>query len=233
MRYVTIYEAVANAMIALGLEQDEYRNIFTDWAYEATRSIGVSEVNLKSAEITITSGLAAVPSDMAYLSQIAVKKNGTEDYAYPMFDTSYWPSIPNGDQAYMLDENYYVNIQGNNFVISSDITDAGFNRLVIQYWGYPIDNEGNPLIPEYYGRAATAYIEFMHTKRLRSRNRQEVPMSEVDYLERRWLRLKLDAVSQRNQPSKPEIEAAILQWSTMLPNQRRLNRRTHRREGVI
>lgn len=233
MRYISIYEAVANAMIALGLEQDEYRNIFTEWAYEATRSIGVSEVNLKSVEINISNGLAAIPNDMAYPSQIALRKAGTNQYVYPRFDTSYWRSIPQNDQVYKLNENYIVNIQGSNFVFSTDVTSDGFNVFVLEYWAFPIDQDGNPLIPEYYGRAATSYIEFMHIKRLRSRDRQAVPMSEVDWMERRWLRMKLDAVTQRNTPSKPEIEEAINQWATMLPNQRRLNRRPYRREGVL
>lgn len=233
MRYVSIQEAVANAMIALGLEQDEYRAIFTDWAYEATRSIGVSDVNLKSTEITITSGLAPVPNDMAYPDEIALRKNGTDEYAYPMYDTSYWQSLPSTDQAYRYTENYYVNIQGTNFVVSSDVTGDGFNRLVLRYWAYPIDENGDPLIPEYYIRAVTAYIEFMYTKRLRQRKRSEVPMSEVASYENRWLNMKRDAVVQRNQPTKPEIEGALQQWLTMLPNQRRLNRRHYtRRENV-
>lgn len=233
MRYVSIQEAVANAMIALGLEQDEYRAIFTDWAYEATRSIGVSDVNLKSTEITITSGLAAVPNDMAYPDEIALRKNGTDEYAYPMYDTSYWQNLPSNDQAYRYTENYYVNIQGTNFVVSSDVTADGFNRLVLRYWAYPIDADGDPLIPEYYIRAVTAYIEFMYTKRLRQRKRSEVPMSEVASYENRWLNMKRDAVAQRNQPTKPEIEGALQQWLTMLPNQRRLNRKHYtRRENV-
>lgn len=233
MRYVSIYEAVANAMINLGLEQDEYRAIFTDWAYEATRSIGVSDVNLKTTEIVITAGLAPVPSDMAYPDEIAVRKNGTQDFAYPMFDSSYWQSIPNDDQIYRNTENYYVNVQGNNFVLSSDVTADGFNRLVLRYWGYPVDGDDNPLIPEYYIRAVSTYIEFMYIKRLRNRKRQEIPMSEVDYSERRWIRMKQDAVAQRNAATKPEMEAMIQQWMTMLPNQKRLNRKHYvRRENV-
>jgi hypothetical protein len=233
MRYVSIQESVANAMIALGLEQDEYRNIFTDWAYEATRSIGVSEVNLKTEEIAISNGLASIPSDMAYPDQIALKKSGSDEFVYPIFNSSYWQGIPQSDQVYRTDQNYYINIQGESFVFSSDVSSDGFNRLVLRYWAFPIDQDGMPLIPEYYTRAVTTYIEFMHVKRMRMRNRQEIPMSEVDYMEKRWLRMKLDAVTQRNMPTKPEIEGAIMQWNTMLPNQRRLNRRPHRREGVI
>jgi hypothetical protein len=73
----------------------------------------------------------------------------------------------------------------------------------------------------------------MYIKRLRNRKRQEIPMSEVDYSERRWIRMKQDAVAQRNAATKPEMEAMIQQWMTMLPNQKRLNRKHYvRRENV-
>jgi hypothetical protein len=49
-------------------------------------------------------------------------------------------------------------------------------------------------------------------------------MSEIQVLYQQWVTLKADAMSKRNQPQKPEIEAAIATWLTMLPNQKRLMR---------
>lgn len=224
-RYISLSQVAANAAIALGLEQMEYSGIFYEWAYQATRSIGVTEANLLTSTITITDGMADAPSGMVKPNNIAIKKNASGEVAYPFFDSNYWKDVPNVDQV--NNNQYVVNFQDDKFVFSSDVANDGFDRLVLEYWSVPVDDNGAPLIPEYYDRAVIAYIEYMYVKRLRNRNRNEVPMSEIQILDAKWKELKLDAVVTRNTPSKPEIEGAIAEWMTMLPNFSRLKRRNH------
>lgn len=221
-RYISLAEVASTAYIALGLEQAEYNSIFYEWAYQATRAIGLTQVELKTETIVITSGMATPPAGMVRPNNIAIAKSTTGEVNYPFFDSNFWKDVPSNDQV--RDNSYVVNFQGDVFVFSSAVTDNAYDRMILEYWGLPVDDAGEPLIPEYYQRAVTAYIEYMYLKRARNRNRQEIPMSEVQIADAKWKELKLDAVVQRNQPSKPEIDAALAMWQTMLPNQSRLQR---------
>jgi len=223
-RFLTLEQAASSAYIALGLENEAYKPIFFQWAFDATRSIGLTSTQLANTEINITNGTAAIPSAMIMPYNFALRVSGTNEIAYPFFDSTFWKqdNIPSNDQV--SDYALVVNMQGNNFVFSSGVTDGGFNRLILEYYTLPVDENDVPLIPEFYQEAITAYIEFMHTKRHRHKDRTQIPMSEVQYLESRWNRLKYQAISKKNMPSKPELDGAISRWLTMVPNYRQLQR---------
>jgi hypothetical protein len=121
-------------------------------------------------------------------------------------------------------------MQGLNFIFSTNVLSHGFNRLHIRYYALPIDDEGAMMVPEYYKEPMVAYIEYMFTKRKRHAGmRAVIPQSEVAGLKNEWLSLKLQAISQRNQISKPEAQAAIAQWLTMVPNFSRLQKTNNHR----
>jgi hypothetical protein len=221
---VTIDQVISNAMIALGMENDRYRVIFYEWAFQGLRDIGLTTISLTTSTGTITTGNTfPIPTNCVYIDSIAVKNSTAGTVAYPMFDSNYWSSVPDDDQT-TYDKDYVVSKQGSDLVFSTTIRGNSYDQVIIRYYGMPVDSDGVPLIPEYYLRAIVAYIEYMFVKRERYRKRNEIPMSEIQVLYQQWVTLKADAMSKRNQPQKPEIEAAIATWLTMLPNQKRLMR---------
>jgi hypothetical protein len=221
---VTIDQVISNAMIALGMENDRYRVIFYEWAFQGLRDIGLTTISLTTSTGTITTGNTfSIPTNCVYIDSIAVKNSTAGNVAYPMFDSNYWSSVPDDDQT-TYDKDYVVSKQGSDLVFSTTVRGNSYDQVIIRYYGMPVDSSGVPLIPEYYLRAIVAYIEYMFVKRERYRKRNEIPMSEIQTLYQQWVTLKADAMSKRNQPQKPEIEAAIATWLTMLPNQKRLMR---------
>ena len=220
---VTIDEIVSSAAIALGMENDRYRVLFYEWAFQGSRDIGLTTLNLTNATGTISSGVYIIPTDCVYIDSIAIRKGASGHVNYPFFDSNYWANAPNDDQTY-YDKDYVVSRQGGNLIFSSTVTSNGYNRVILRYYAMPVDGNNIPLVPEYYLRAIVAYIEYMFVKRERYKKRNEIPMSEVQMLYQQWVTLKADAMSKRNQPQKPEIEAAIAMWLTMLPNQKQLIR---------
>lgn len=220
---VTIDEIVSSAAIALGMENDRYRVLFYEWAFQGTRDIGLTTLSLTNATGTISSGVYIIPTDCVYIDSIAIQKGASGHVNYPFFDSNYWANAPNDDQTY-YDKDYVVSRQGSNLIFSSTVTSNGYDRVILRYYAMPVDANNTPLIPEYYLRAIVAYIEYMFVKRERYKKRNEIPMSEIQMLYQQWVTLKADAMSKRNQPQKPEIEAAIATWLTMLPNQKQLIR---------
>ena len=220
---VTIDEIVSSAAIALGMENDRYRVLFYEWAFQGTRDIGLTTLNLTNATGAISSGAYAIPTGCVYIDSIAIQKGASGHVNYPFFDSNYWANAPNDDQTY-YDKDYVVSRQGSNLIFSSTVTSNGYDRVILRYYAMPVDANNTPLVPEYYLRAIVAYIEYMFVKRERYKKRNEIPMSEIQMLYQQWVTLKADAMSKRNQPQKPEIEAAIAVWLTMLPNQKQLIR---------
>jgi len=220
---VSIDEIVSSAAIALGMENDRYRVLFYEWAFQGTRDIGLTTLSLTNATGTISSGVYIIPTDCVYIDSIAIQKGASGHVNYPFFDSNYWANAPNDDQTY-YDKDYVVSRQGSNLVFSSTVSNNGYDTVILRYYAMPVDANNAPLVPEYYLRALVAYIEYMFVKRERYKKRNEIPMSEVQMLYQQWVTLKADAMSKRNQPQKPEIEAAIAMWLTMLPNQKQLIR---------
>jgi hypothetical protein len=221
---LTLEQVASSAFIALGLENDAYKPIFYQWAFDATRSIGLSSTQLKTAELNISNGAAAIPSDMIMPYNFALRSSASNEVAYPFFDSTFWKAtnVPSNDQVHSY--SLVINIQGTDFVFSSGVTDGGFDRLIVEYYTLPVDNNNVPLIPEFYQEAITAYIEFMYLKRKRNQDRTLIPYGEVQGFENRWNRLKYQAISKKNMPSKPELDGAISRWLTMLPNYNQLQR---------
>jgi hypothetical protein len=223
---VSIDEVVSSAAIALGMENDRYRVLFYEWAFQGSRDIGLTTLNLTNTTgsiITSPFNYFQIPADCVYIDSIAIRVGSDGHVTYPFFDSNYWTNVPDDDQT-AYDKDYVVSRQGSNLVFSSTIPNNGYNTVILRYYAMPVDQNNVPLVPEYYLRALVAYIEYMFVKRERYKKRNEIPMSEVQMLYQQWVTLKADAMSKRNQPQKPEIEAAIAMWLTMLPNQKRLIR---------
>jgi|DEB19_MinimDraft_3_1074340.scaffolds.fasta_scaffold06391_4 hypothetical protein len=224
---VSLNEVVSSASLALGMDDnDRYKVVFYDWAYQALSDIGLMSLNITNstgAIITSPFNHFPIPGSCVYIDSIAIRKGANGPVCYPIFDSNYWVSVPDDDQT-MYDKDYVVSRQGSNLIFSSTIIENGFTEVILRYYAIPIDANGSPLIPEFYMRAIMAYIEYMYVKSQRHKDRSSVPLSEIQLFYQQWLSLKSDAISRRNKPEKPEIEAAIAQWITMLPNQRRLMR---------
>lgn len=226
---VSLNEVISSACLALGMEEnDRYKVVFYDWAYQALTEIGLSTVNIKTSTGSISTGnTCAIPDDCIHIDSIAIRKGASGDVAYPIFDSNYWSDVSDDDQMH-YDQDYVVSRQGNNLIFSDTVSNNGFTVVLFRYYAIPIAADTSPIIPEYYMRPIMCYIEYMHVKAQRHKDRNAVPLSELQLFYQQWLSLKADAISRRNTASKPEIDAAIASWITMLPNQSKLLRGSNR-----
>lgn len=226
---VSLNEVISSACISFGIEEnDKYKVVFYEWAYQALTEIGLSDVNIKTSTGSISTGnTAVIPSDCVHIDAIAIRVGASGEVAYPIFDSNYWKDVSDDDQMH-YDRDYVVSRQGNNLVFSNTVSQNGFNVVLLRYYAIPIASDTSPIIPEYYMRPIMSYIEYMYVKAQRHKDRNSVPLSEMQLFYQQWLSLKSDAISRRNTASKPEIEAAVASWITMLPNQSKLLRSSNK-----
>lgn len=214
---VTLNQVVSNAMISLGQENDRYKVIFYEWAFEGLRDIGVTTQNLQTTTGTLTSGNTInYPTGAMYIDAITLSTGAAStQFAYPTFDSNYWDNAPDVNNPTGIGA-YTVSRQGSQLIFGGNPFSNGFTHVTIRFYGMPVDKNGDPIIPEYYMRAIVGYIEHKFIKRERARNREAVPLQEVQLSYQNWISLKSDAMSKRNQPEKMEIRAAVESWRSML-----------------
>lgn len=224
LRFISTEEVISSAMMALGQTDDAYRNIFREWVYLAQRAIGLSSViNIKETlpdETPIVDFAIEKPCDLlAPIDMLIIDEKGVcvaPDYVWNFIDRDRHCSNTQQSHRISVSENQ------NQFLLSSNAT--GFTKAILKYYAMMLDDDGLPLIPEYNQRAIMSYIEFMYTKRERRRKRNEIPLSEVDWMYNNWVTLKMDAVGYKNMPSTLKMEEIVRKWVTLLPNTRTLNK---------
>ena len=80
-----------------------------------------------------------------------------------------------------------------------------YNACKIYYIGLPCDEHGEPLIEDSAKRAVKQYLKTKVVKRDRLKNRNNVPMSEVQYEDQQWVILKNQAAGRINMPTLLEM----------------------------
>ena len=114
-----------------------------------------------------------------------------------------------------------ISMSGGKFHLSS--TADSYAKATIRYLALPLDDNLLPLIPEYNTRAVTCYIEYKYLKQQRRRKRREIPQSEVETEYIRWLKLKRDAIANKNATSPLEFQEIVTSWLRLVPAYKRGN----------
>lgn len=224
-RTVSIDEIVSSAQVSLGLNTDADRIIMYEWVSVANREIGLGIQDQMQEIIDITDFTFPAPCNMLQPLQLRLigenRTTGAGTVA-PFYDQEDWlrqdGSLPNR-RSYVS-----VQLQGNTFVLSNNITSDNFQQAELKYIGTPLDDQGFPLVYEHNKSAIVQYIEYSYLKRLRRRERGQAtapPQSEIDAEYQKWLRKKAAAYTNKKMPNKLRWDDINRKWNTLLPNQKR------------
>ena len=86
--------------------------------------------------------------------------------------------------------------------------------IILRYWGYPIDDEGNPKIPEEYIPAIMFYVKYMDAV---SKGR---PISTVALLQNEWRTQKMKQKGNNKMPDTIEAREIIDDWLSLISKSR-------------
>lgn len=222
---VSVDEIISSAQINLGLNSDDDRIYMLEWVSEANRAIGLGIHNEMQEIIDINDFTFPAPCGMISATQIRLISSSStsgQRFISPFYDNSAFLRKTGDNRS--LRGAVTIQLQGNLFVLSNNISSDTFSQAEIKYYGVPLDENDYPLIEEYNKRAIVQYIEYMYIKRQRRRKRgmaDSVPQSEVREEYDKYVRLKAEAISKKKQPSKMRMNTINREWNTLLPNQRK------------
>jgi len=222
LMFTSIDEIVAIAQANIGMSEPDRNPIMRHWGYEAQRHIGLYHVNEKKEVKNITDLSFDMPCDMAVLIEI---KLGDEcECESSPNECNKCSFIFYKQERFCPDEHSHdlnISMSGGKFHLSSNADEH--KKATVRYLALPLDDNLMPLIPEYNTRAVTCYIEYKYLKQQRRRKRREIPLSEVETEYTRWLRLKRDAIANKNATGPFEFQELIFSWLNLVPEYKRSN----------
>ena len=205
-KFIDIDQAVASASTLMKNPSKEDRDVMKFWIWLAEKQIGTAPFNKDTADIEFVDCVAKKPANHLKTIDIALYDNHGNDLIYTyrgynkrIHDIS---SFNNPELVGVYEDEFCLHVDNNN---------SSVDRCSIIYWAYPVDEDGNPLIPEEHIYAIMRFVKYMMSVR------EGNNMSEQSLLEREW---KLQASKVRGQNSMPNIPEArdILQrWMTLIP----------------
>lgn len=216
-KLVSIKNPVLNAMMALGLDHDKDRPLFTLWATQAEEEIGSKgAMERKRVVLTIDGCAACLPQDARILECAIMGDYGCDcgdlmDRYFCNSGTIFADqSNPNlsgflivdifvtGEQPYGF-VNY--TIQDNKLVFASNYDGQ---KVTVQYQGAKTDCDGFIEVGENHVRAIEAYIMWKNFQRKKKKSGAD--FQEMIYLERLWNQLCSHARADDAMLTQPERE---------------------------
>jgi len=208
-RYISVDQVASQAMLAIGLPDDSFRNIFREWIYIGQRQIGVySTINVVEEEKNIKDFKFEIPCNMVRPIWVRIKNGST--CMFPLYKSNGFCGGENSAHQAITIEQFT-----NHFSISSNA--LGYDKAEIKYYAIPIGEDGLPLIPEYNELALVAFCDLMYITRQRRREPQKVAMGDVQMAEARWRELKTNVKSYHKLPSELQFSEVARKWNTLLP----------------
>lgn len=227
--YLTIEEVVTSAFLALDIQDSRDEWVFQEWAWDALRTLGPSRVDKKTACIDVCDLIIEKPCGYISALNLNILDANGKPFYYQFSETgvlnsdgtSLSSTISLTDGVYDEHRNFFhIKIEeGKNcFYLSSNADNAGITKAELSYYAFPINEDGKMEINEEFKNAIVAYIEFMYTKRQRKRSKREVAISEIQYLEDRWMRLCISAKGNMRMPDPMAARSITARWMTLIPN---------------
>lgn len=206
-----IKQLISEIILELGLPDNNDIPIIKVWAMEGMGEIGNSRLQARETDWMLVQDLAIrKPVDMIAPLQVILSID-KKHCITPYIDHNL---IRCGCCENSNEKNRGCGVtmgeSQTEFYFSSNA--LKYNACKIFYIGMPCDENGEPLIDDSAKRAVKQYVNYRITSRDRKRNRQLVPMSEVDYERQQWVILKNQAAGRINMPTLIEMPDIVAQF---------------------
>ena len=171
-RFLTIDQVTAEAMTILPGATSEDRIYAKQWAYTALREIGPSRNNIRVVDLFPDDNLTfRKPDDCQSVIDIAVFNSNNNELR---------SKYRSGNKRIHQPRNVFVNLgifveEFNSIVeisedahfmyMSSTATSGHASYAKLRYFSFPVDDEGNPMFPEYTRLAIVLFIRWMWSMR--------------------------------------------------------------------
>lgn len=218
MRLANVDQFINEISIDLGFDVPKLKPVIKRWAYQAVSKMGIAYLNIKKKEYTNLTVPLEKPDDFVKADHIFfVQSDGgcVEPYYNDNIccgSTDIWNMIDNG--YYAIGEfrgtRWSVDETMTHFTLPSDAKTA-FSKVLLIYWAVPIDNEGDPMIPEIAKDAVFAYVKWKYLNRTRGQRmtaagRNPVALSQLNWWHEKWKNEYFAVIGEINCPGPRQMK---------------------------
>ena len=226
IKYLSSANIISSAAASLGLTNPPNQMTWRQWAYDAQRHIGFTELYQMEKEVLIEDLRFPIPDNMADPISIRILADPAVSELLGTLPTCIYPTLQvsrfkcvscqnyiNGTQYY---SQWQVTMTESNgyYVLSSNA--VGYNKAQILYYAFPVI-DGDLVFPEYNARAITAYIEYMHLKQQSNLRDDNMMLAKVNQAYQQWIILKNDAIGHELTPTLLELKDLAQTFAGALP----------------
>jgi hypothetical protein len=186
MAYVSINEVTAAAQTVLKASDNMDRNIWKYWAYLAALDLGLSDDEIKVAELTPTNLEAALPEGCRQIIEVSLYDTSDNPLKHKFrtgTDRIYPNDLQNvfttGDSE-VLERIYPVDVSNDNNYIYLGTNGDLVGKIFIRYFAYPVDADGQPMIREEDVLACVYFIRYMDALR-QDDNRSKIQQDQLNW----------------------------------------------------
>lgn len=219
MGFLTVDNVTALAQTVIKDTDDRDRNIWRNWAYQATLELGLSDEEIKVAELIPQDYIAALPDDCRYIIEFSLRDSGNNQLQHlhraghnRIFnDTRISPTASTSDT---VNDCVPVDVSNDATHIHLGTNGANVAKIYIRYFAYPLDENNRPMIREEDAMACVYFIRYMQGLR------QDDNRSKIEQDQRAWF-MEADRCKARKKMKSMNPDKArsvMAQLVGMLPN---------------
>lgn len=223
---ISVDEVITMAVNDLDLQTTSYDlDKMYEWAFWAELAIGSRGNSFikKECELTVTNYRATLPSDFFQLVALQNGHGSMPEYNGRDF------TLFSQDSPYLADRSLAVPAVASNynfqdatsrafkFTINSNYLDISLNngKVGISYYAIPVDAEGRVTICAKHANAVSHYLQYKLIRSLYMKDK----ISRQVYMDAKaeWKELNLQAYTDDEMPTLPELDYAASIWNNRIP----------------
>jgi len=188
MAYVSINEVTAAAQTVMKQSDNMDRNLWKYWAYLAALELGVSDDEIRVAELTPNVDLEApLPQGCRQIIELALYDSSDTQLKHK-YRTGTTRIYPNEYDDYMttsyetdvFQRVYPVDVSNDMNYVYLGTNGEHVTKIVIRYFAYPVDDSGQPMIREEDVMACVYFIRYMDALR-QDDNRSKIQQDQLNW----------------------------------------------------
>ena len=186
--FITMNEVVANSATLIEDTDPKNRNLFRQWTYLGERQLGFSGLHIKPVQIEVDNLTIKKPNDYASGIDLALFDVSDNEYKYHFQGNrkrihNEW-TIANSSTSSSLGfarTDTEIGVSEDPYYFYLDSTGESITYANINYYSYPIDDDGDMMIPEHHMFALMNFNYWMWERR-KKENQSSIAQAKADWL---------------------------------------------------
>lgn len=229
VRILTTEEVITEFMDLMDIEDSRDELIFHNWVYACMRELVPYQTTKKTVCIEVCNLSIKKPCDFLYAIDMNLLGPEGQIHYYKFAEGGFMESEQQhknrgGSPASEYHSKEYgikVGEDEHCYHLDSTASNSNIVKAELNYFAFPFDDSGAPLIPESFRLCVLEYLSWKYKTRQRNRHfgaNVNYPTSEVDMYRSNYYAERARVLGNKRMPDSLQIEHVARKWTSLIPN---------------